>query len=562
MSFLAAATGTAVAGLYLRYKHKEGIKAKNIETLEQLRMARLLKVQKEFSAQTFDLETDLISKLSKQAQVATVAECDKLPPSQQQERFYDAKVCTSHYAHWIDRVHNKDVLSFPQIIVRVHCEKDIQVCFDFVCKHHMAVSVAAGCHSANAMVDGCFTIDLAQMTRMEFDDAKQEVQVQAGSTLHALDAFCRAKGRLVPVGTNGDTGVSGLTLSGGMGWFTRKFGFTVDHLVGIDIVLPTGQFLKNVREDSPHADLLWACRGSGGGFGIVTNFYFQTHPMPNDEQFLLGTVVSLCPTTSMKQTVVKSWWQKLNSCSNETMSILVLPAAPVVPQLWVHYGPEASQGKKAITLVPELQAASKSGGGLFDVENSWKVIGHPKLQTLIAENQKHGYIYQSMVALTDMSDQVIDCLVEAIDKAPSSKCALIVIPVGGKSSTNDTPDCQKCSLSTRHAKVWILIEAIWDPAADGPIAGQKASCAWVRTFVKDINHKCGPCIAHTTHAFSDVRDENAGQGNNILVDVTKKEVAKRLKAIKSKVDPTNILRNNRQLSTNHATKETNGDGKN
>jgi len=161
-----------------------------------------------------------------------------------------------------------------------------------------------------------------------------------------------------------------------------------------------------------------------------------------------------------------------------------------------------------------------------------------------------------------MSDQVIDCLVEAIDKAPSSKCALIVIPVGGKSSTNDTPDCQKCSLSTRHAKVWILIEAIWDPAVDGPIAGQKASCAWVRTFVKDINHKCGPCIAHTTHAFSDVRDENAGQGNNILVDVTKKEVAKRLKAIKSKVDPTNILRNNRQLSTNHATKETNGDGKN
>ncbi|CAJ1951652.1 unnamed protein product [Cylindrotheca closterium] len=544
----------ALLGIAVLYrKQKNDTERKNLEALNTSRLARLEKAKEDFDSQTFDLEKDLYSRLSDQAEVATVKECKSLPPMKQSERFYSFDIAGSNYAHWTDRVWNKDVLSFPQIIVRVAVPSDVAVCFELAKKHNLNISVAAGCHSANAFTDSALTIDMAKMTDMSYTAETKELQVQAGATLSAVDDLCRTNGRVLPVGTNGDTGISGLTLSGGGGWLTRKFGFTVDNLVGIDIVLPSGTLIENIRDSSPakERDLLWACRGSGGHFGVVTKFYFKTHEMPNQDQFLLGTIVSLCPTATMKQTVLKAWWQKLKTTSHDTTCTAVLPAAPVVPLMWLHCGPEAPKGIEATKTVKDLQAAVApvAGGGLFNVENSWKVVDHKKVQSLVADNQTHGFIYQTMIAIIDMSDDVIACMVDAIGKAPSGS-VFVIQAIGGRASELDTPDCKQCSLSTRHAAAWILVEARWDPLVDGHEVGRAKASAWAKQFVADINEQCGPAMAKTSHAFSDAREENAGEGNNVLVDVTKSDVAKRLMEIKKRVDPDNILCHNRKLSSN------------
>ena len=136
-----------------------------------------------------------------------------------------------------------------------------------------------------------------------------------------------------------------------------------------------------------------------------------------------------------------------------------------------------------------------------------------------------------MVAVVDLSDKVIECMVENIGRAPAGS-VLILMPVGDKVTGGDTPQCDRCSLSTRHAKIWILAETRWDPGVDGNAAGKARSSKWCKDFVYEINSTCGDVLAKTAHAFSDVREENAGEGNNVLVDVTKADVAKRLRAIK------------------------------
>jgi len=525
---------------------------RGLQEVEQARLERLNKVKDDFLKKHYDLQA-LKQKLSSNAELASVDECASLPTAKHsKERFYSRDLTTSDYAHWIDRVWNKDLLHFPCIIVRVSVASDVAACLQFAAEKALTVSVASGCHSANCFVDGALTIDMAKLSAAKYNPETKEVCAEAGAILSTVDAECRAHGRVVPVGTNGDTGVAGLTLGGGAGFLMRKFGMTVDNLVAIDIVLPDGTIIENIRDESRQEDreLLWACRGSGGNFGVVTKFYFQTHEMPNNDKFLLGQVVRLCPKPAMKCAVVKDWYQKVSAASNDTNAMLVLPSkAPVVPTLWLHCGPEAPKGKAALKTVPDLKKAAVPAGGLFNVANKWEVVDHKKVQSLVADEQAHGFIYQTMVAVLDLTDGAIACIVDSIEKAPAG-CVLLVFPIGGCVSETD-PNCERCSFSTRAAKVWILVEARWNPEVDGNTAGRERAKGWCKQFVTELNTKHGDILAKTAHAFSDVKEENAGAGNNVLVDVTKVEVAKKLRAIKARVDPMNLLSHNRKVSTNH-----------
>lgn len=127
---MVALLGTAA----LYWKSKKNTAQKNLEALSESRLARLEAVKEQFIAQSFDVAKDLTGRLSEVAEVATVQECEALPPMKHSERFYSADIAGSNYAHWIDRVWNKDVLSFPQIIVRVATPADVAVCLEFAKK--------------------------------------------------------------------------------------------------------------------------------------------------------------------------------------------------------------------------------------------------------------------------------------------------------------------------------------------------------------------------------------------------------------------------------------------
>ena len=115
------------------------------------------------------------------------------------------------------------------------------------------------------------------MKSVHVDPASRTARVEPGATLADFDKEAQTFGLATPIGINSTTGVAGLTLGGGFGWTTRKFGLTIDNLISADVVTADGEFVAGQRDRSI-PDLFWALRGGGGNFGVVTSFEFRLHP--------------------------------------------------------------------------------------------------------------------------------------------------------------------------------------------------------------------------------------------------------------------------------------------
>ena len=130
-------------------------------------------------------------------------------------------------------------------------------------------------------------LDLAAMRSVRVDPVAQRARVEPGALLADFDRETQAFGLSTPTGINSTTGMAGLTLGGGFGWQSRKRGLTIDNLVGVDVVLASGELVQANAERNP--DLFWALRGGGGNFGIVTSFEYRLHPL--GPEVLAGLVV-------------------------------------------------------------------------------------------------------------------------------------------------------------------------------------------------------------------------------------------------------------------------------
>ena len=132
---------------------------------------------------------------------------------------------------------------------------------DFACDHGLLVSVRGGGHSiaGNAVCDGGLMIDLSQMKSVRVDPATQQAWVEPGATLADVDKRTQAFGLAVPTGINSTTGIAGLTLGGGFGWITRKFGLTIDNLLSADVVTADGELMR-ASADRKSGPVLGAAR--------------------------------------------------------------------------------------------------------------------------------------------------------------------------------------------------------------------------------------------------------------------------------------------------------------
>ena len=177
------------------------------------------------------------------------------------------------------KVYNGMIDKHPKLIVRCVNVADVRLAIEFARENDLVVAVRGGGHNGAGLatcVDG-MVIDLSPMKGVRFDPSLSTIRAEPGCTQGDVNHLGRSFGFAVPAGVVSTTGIAGLTLGGGTGYLTRKYGLTIDNLLEVDIVLADGSFVTANAED--HPDLFWAVRGGGGNFGIVTSFLFRACPV-------------------------------------------------------------------------------------------------------------------------------------------------------------------------------------------------------------------------------------------------------------------------------------------
>ena len=232
-------------------------------------------------------------------------------------------------------VYNAMIDKRPAAIVRCRDVADVIACVRFARGHDVEISVRGGGHSAAGLgvADGALVIDLSLLRSTTVNPEDHTVRVDAGCTWGDVDHATVAFGMATPSGFLASTGVAGLTLGGGIGYLSRRFGLTVDNLLAADVVLADGTFVT--ASESSHSDLFWALRGGGGNFGVVTSFTFRCHDIGEGGVIIGGPVLyDLADTPE-----VMRWYRELLPSLPGELSgwigLLTIPPAPPFPEeLW------------------------------------------------------------------------------------------------------------------------------------------------------------------------------------------------------------------------------------
>lgn len=176
-------------------------------------------------------------------------------------------------------IYNAMIDKRPAMIAQCTDVADVIAAVNTAREHQLPIAVRGGGHNVAglSLCDDGIVIDLSQMKNVHVDPKRRVARVGGGATWGDVDHATHAFGLATPTGIISTTGVAGLTLGGGFGHLSRKYGLSCDNLISADIVTASGEFVTASADENP--DLFWALRGGGGNFGVVTSFEFQLHPV-------------------------------------------------------------------------------------------------------------------------------------------------------------------------------------------------------------------------------------------------------------------------------------------
>jgi FAD/FMN-containing dehydrogenase len=237
-------------------------------------------------------------------------------------------------------VWNGNIDKHPAVIARCLSREDVVGAIAFARERGLTIAVRGGGHSAAgfSVCEGGMMIDLSQMTAVRVDPERREAVVEPGVLWKQLDAATQAHGLAVTGGKVGHTGVAGLTLGGGFGWLTRKYGLACDSLLRAELVTASGDVLA--VSETENADLLWALRGGGGNFGVVTRFEFGLHAAG---PIIIAGLLAFAPDRGSE--VLRAWNQFATAAPDEMTMQATIQRTPKLPML-----PEASRNREAYIL--------------------------------------------------------------------------------------------------------------------------------------------------------------------------------------------------------------------
>jgi FAD/FMN-containing dehydrogenase len=361
----------------------------------------------------------------------------------------------------------------PALIAQCMTAEDVVMCVEFATSHQLLVSIRGGGHhiAGYAVCDDGLMIDLSLMKGVRVDPDQQRAWVEPGCTLADFDAAAQVHGLATPLGINSTTGVAGLTLGGGFGWLSRKYGMTIDNLLSAEVVTADGRLWHASETESQ--DLFWGLRGGGGNFGIVTSFEFELHPVGPD--VLCGLIVF--PFDQAK--AVLSEFARFSQTMPDDLNVWVVARkAPPLPFLsenvhgaevvvlaLVHLG-DASEGE---TLITQLRSFGTPHGEHIGQQpyTVWQQTFDPLLGRG-ARNYWKSHNFQQL------SDGAIDAIIAFAVRLPSPQCEIFIGTVGGQ-TCRVAPEAM--AYASRATNYVINVHGRWESA------DQDESCiAWAREF--------------------------------------------------------------------------------
>ena len=425
------------------------------------------------------------------------------------------------------RIFNGMIDRRPSLIVRCVDAADVVSAVNFAREQGLPLSVRGGGHNVagSSVVDDGIVVDLSQMRDVRIDPARRTARVGGGATWGDLDHAGHAFGLATPGGQVSTTGVGGLTLGGGIGHLSRKYGLSADNLLSVDVVLADGSFVTASHHE--HADLFWAMRGAGGNFGVVTSFEFQLHPV----NMIFGGPI-IYPVEQVRD-VLRLYRDYLTDAPEDLTAVfafMIVPPGPPFPEhLWhktmcgllVCYSGPLEQAEDIVRPLRDF------GPAALDLMGP---MPYPVLQSLFDPIAQPGLQqYWKGDFITAITDEMIEVHAEYGSRIPTPMSIVHIYPVSGAVNRVAPRDT---AFAHRDAKFVHIIGAAYPDPSETP-----QHVAWVREY------------------WSALRPHASGAYVNFLMDEGEARIRgsygsnyERLAALKQRYDPSNLFHMNQNVT--------------
>ncbi|NTU78780.1 MAG: FAD-binding oxidoreductase [Chloroflexales bacterium] len=421
----------------------------------------------------------------------------------------------------------------PALIARCASTADVVAAVGFARETGLSLAVRGGGHNVagHGTVDGGLVIDLAPMHQVEVDPHARVAHVDGGATWGQVDAATQAYGLATPGGVFSGTGVAGLTLGGGYGWLRNTYGLSCDNLIGAEVVLASGQVVRASADERP--ELLWALRGGGGNFGVVTRLSFQLHPVGPEVMMVFVFHDGAGERMAEAIRFYRDFTAAAPDAVNTLMACGVIPPDPHVFPESLHGRPMVLFGALYVGPVTEgqraLQPLRDFGTPLLDASG---VMPYVEAQKLFDHDYPAGrrYYWKSL-NLSRLDDEVIAQIVVHARRQPSPWSTTDLWHIGGAVRRFGPTHA---AYHGREAAFLLSPEANWDDPAD-----DETNVGWLRQFLAEMA------------PFSDggryLNFPGFGEEGAAMVRSAYGPQYEQLTALKARYDPSNLFRQNQNI---------------
>ncbi|MCX2181176.1 FAD-binding oxidoreductase [Streptomyces sp. SKN60] len=426
---------------------------------------------------------------------------------------------------------NAMVTAKPSLVVQPVSAQDVATAVRFAADHGLLLSVKGGGHNiaGTALADGGLTLDMSRMKEVTVDPAARLARAGPGCLLKDVDGATQRYGLATMLGFVSETGVAGLTLGGGFGYLTRRFGWAADNLEEVEIITADGATRTASRVENP--DLFWAVRGGGGNFGVVTRFTFRLHEV--------GPVITgglAAWGIDRADEVLAAYRELTASAPRELTAVAIVrlaPPAPFVPDAW-HRKPVVGllvchSGANAEADLAPLRAL---GEPIFDLIGEKPYAAQQSM--LDAMEPKGLNQYWKAEFLPGLPGAFLPVFRDAALEVCSPLSFSVVFHLAGALNEVDGDgDSDGGAVGNRDARFISGFSGVWPPRTDGEgtVAAVRKGWESIRPFSTGGNY-----VNFQLAEDDDARTADAYRGTY-----------ERLRRIKAKYDPDNVFRVNRNI---------------